>query len=394
MPKSAADGANGPLRLLIASDRLERYQSEMFIRFATAFIASILSSVSTFAQTPTARPRIALVEAHSISSNDISDWKKEGFNAVAVVLNEATPDSMYAAAAKAAADAKLDVYYWIEIGRNAEMATKNPTWMAGLGSHTDWQKNFPKFPEPGVNQVAKAFPWVPIVYAETFNAHLKRIDQLLKRVPGGWTGVLLNDLQGGPSSCGCGNLQCRWAVDYYVSTTATKLEGDDVAARFVAEVRKHAGGKSVIPVWTTECSEVDLPSSKNGGHPSTGFCGDVGCAHSACAQVFSAQWTALTATNSGLTAILGTHTSFGRVNPELGGGPTWVTNAVSYINTTLPSQGGKAIAPDRLWVVIDGVSREDEAKAREAADKIGVGGVIVAKIKIDQNYEPRMLRKN
>ena len=98
--------------------------------------------------------------------------------------------------------------------------------------------------------------------------------------------------------------------------------------------------------------------------------------------------------NSGPTAILGTHTSFGRVNPELGGGPTWVTKAVSYINTTLPSQGGKAIAPDRLWVVIDGVSREDEAKAREAADKIGVGGVIVAKIKIDQNYEPRMLRKN
>jgi hypothetical protein len=81
------------------------------------------------------------------------------------------------------------------------------------------------------------------------------------------------------------------------------------------------------------------------------------------------------------------------MNPDLGGGPTWVTNAVSYINTTLPSQGGKPISPNRLWVVIDGASKEDEANAREAADKIGVGGVIVAKIKIDQSYEPRMLRK-
>jgi hypothetical protein len=60
---------------------------------------------------------------------------------------------------------------WIEVARNPKLATAHPRWMAALGSHEDWQKNFPKFPEPGVAEVAKAFPWVPISYREAFDAH-------------------------------------------------------------------------------------------------------------------------------------------------------------------------------------------------------------------------------
>src|SRR5207247_492759 len=96
--------------------------------------------------------------------------------------------------------------------------------------------------------------------------------QLLKRAPPGWRGLLLNDLQAGPSSCGCGTLQCRWAVDYHVHPTANKLEGDDVAARFVAEVRKRAGDKAVIPVWTTECEEVVLPALGGGSGATEARC--------------------------------------------------------------------------------------------------------------------------
>src|SRR5437879_10019246 len=115
------------------------------------------------------------------------------------------------------------------------MAAAHPRWMAALGSHEDWQKNFPKFPEPGAGEVAKAYPWVPIGYREAFDAHLARIKALIIRAAGSYRGILLNDLQGGPASCGCGNLQCRWAIDYRVPATATPLAGDDVAARFLAE---------------------------------------------------------------------------------------------------------------------------------------------------------------
>src|SRR5438034_7191474 len=239
--------------------------------------------------------------------------------------------------------------------------------MAALGSHEDWQKNFKNFPEPGIGEVAKAFPWVPIGYREAFDAHLARLEQLLKRAPPGWRGLLLNDLQAGPSSCGCGNLQCRWAIDYFVPPTATKLEGDDVAARFMAEVRKRAGDKAVIPVWTTECDEVDLPADKHQGKPGTGLCGTVGCATGACPDVFTRQWSALTSAYEGPIGVLALHTALQRTQNEFGGGPGWVTNAVSYLDETLPAKGGKPIPSQRLWVIVEGSHPGEEAGAREIA---------------------------
>jgi len=226
---------------------------------------------------------------------------------------------------------------------------------------------------------------------EVVDAHLARIDQLLKRVPSGWRGLLLNDLQAGPSSCGCGNLQCRWAIDYHVRSTATKLEGDDVAARFAAEVRKRAGDKPVIPVWTTECAEVDMPADKHQGRPGTGLCGTVGCATGACPDVFSRQWSALTSGQDGPVGLLGLHTAFQRTRSEFGGGPGWVTNAMAYVNQTVLANGSKPISPQRLWVVVEGFRPDEEAASRELAAQAGVGAVIVARAKIDQSYQPRMV---
>jgi hypothetical protein len=240
--------------------------------------------------------------------------------------------------------------------------------------------------------VAKAFPWVPIGYRVAFDAHLARIEELLRRAPPGWRGLLLNDLQGGPSSCGCGNLQCRWAIDYQVRSTAESVNGDDVAARFVAEVHKRVDGKVVVPVWTTECEEVDLPADKHQGRPGTGLCGTVGCAVGPCPEVFTRQWTALTAVERGPIGLLALQTTFLRTRPEFGGGSTWVTNVVAYLNHTLPAHGGRPIAADRLWMVIDGDQPGAEAEARAAAAKAGVGAVIVARTRIDQSYEPRLIR--
>ena len=335
---------------------------------------------------------IVLVEASPFTLAAVSEWKKEGFSAVAVVLDERTSEVDFRTIARRTSEGGLDLYWWIEVARNPKLAASHPRWMAALGMHEDWQKNFPNFPEPGVNEVAKAFPWVPIGYREAFDAQLERIDQLLKRLPPGWRGLLLNDLQAGPSSCGCGNLQCRWAIDYQVRPTATKLDGDDIAARFVAEVRKRAGDKAVIPVWTTECEEADLPADKHHGQPGTGLCGTVGCATGACPDVFTRQWSALASGHDRPIGLLTLHTALKRTRKEFGGGPGWVTNAVAYLNKTLPANGGKLISSDRLWVVVEEDARNTrEATARELAGKAGAGAVIVARAKIDQSYEPRMI---
>ena len=354
---------------------------------ASLLVATLPAAETGKAVTPPLE--IVLVESGAVTPEHVFRWKAEQFKAVAVVLDERTSEAAYRATARQVSDGGLELYFWIEVARNPKLATAHPRWMAALGMHEDWQKNFPNLPEPKSGEVAKAFPWVPIGYRETFDAHLDRIEQLLKRAPSGWRGLLLNDLQAGPSSCGCGNLLCRWAIDYDVPHTATKLEGNDVAARFLAEVRKRVGEKKVVPVWTTECEEVDLPAEKNQGRPGTGRCGKVGCAIGACPQKFTQQWSAMTSGHEGPIGLLALPTALQRTQKEFGGGPGWVTNAMAYLSQTIPANGGKMISSDRLWMVVDGSA--GGTTARELAAQTGAGAVIVARTPIDQSYEPRMI---
>ena len=385
MPVPIDDGMNQYKLALVAAQRVALFAALLVARIGTQQLAAAPSATNA------APVEIVLVEAEAVTAAAVPQWKKEGFKAVAVVLDERTGESAYRELSRRVSEGGLDLYFWIEVARNPTMATAHPRWMAALGSHEDWQKNFPKFPEPGVGEVAKTFPWVPISYREAFDAHLARIEQLLKRAPPGWRGLLLNDLQAGPSSCGCGNLLCRWAVDYHVRSTATKLAGDSVAVRFVAEIRRRVGDKSVIPVWTTECEKVDLPESKNQGRPGTGLCGTVGCATGACPEEFTRQWSALASGHDGPIGLLALHTALQRTQQEFGGGPGWATNAIAYLDQTIPAYSGTAASRDRLWLVVESSRTGEETTARQVAARAGVGAVIVARAKIDQSYEPRMI---
>jgi hypothetical protein len=368
--------------------------------FTTAALLLMVNLLTRFSLAQTAaavhpdratRAEIVLVSTDAINDSAVRQWKREGFNAVALDLDERAYGATDRALAERIAQGGLALYYWIEVARNPTLAEQHPRWMASLGMHDDWQRNFPNTPKPNKDQVAKAFPWVPITYRDAFDAHLARIEKLLASVPPGYRGLLLNDLQAGPSSCGCGNLQCRWATDYHVPATANTIEGHDAAAKFVAEVRKRAPGRTIIPVWTTECEEVDLPAPHRRGAPTTGLCGTVGCAVGLCPKEFTRQWSALASSSEGPLAVLALHGEFQRAQNELGGGFGWLTNALAYLERVPPAQGGKAVPRERLWLVVQGVEKLDEQAARDLARRSGVGGVVVARVKIDQSYEPRII---
>ena len=335
---------------------------------------------------------IVLVEPANLTARQVAAWKKEGFVGVAVLLDERFDRPTYAHVAQLVSDASLVLYFWIEVGRNPALAEAHPRWMASLGMHDDWQKKFPNFVLPKEGEVAKAFPWVPIWYQEAYDAHLKRIEQLLKRVPPGYRGLLLNDLQGGPSSCGCGNLQCRWATDYHVPATGARIDGPEAPARFVAAVRERAVGKLVVPVWTTECEDEDLPGSKRPDGKSTGLCGTVGCAVGTCPKDFTKQWSALLSGHEGPIGLLGLHREFDRERPEYGDGPGWLNHAVAYLDQVPPQNGGKAMGHDRLWLVVQGYDTKHEPAARRLAATLGASTVIVARTKLDQSFEPRLVQ--
>jgi hypothetical protein len=331
-----------------------------------------------------------IAEAGMVTPEAVGRWKGQGLNAVCIVLDDDHTADAYAAAAKAVAGGPLVLYYWIEIGRNPRMATDHPRWVASLGMHHDWRARAldSRLPEKG--EVAKAFPWVPITYRESYDGHLDRVKQLLfKTAAMPFVGLLLNDLQGGPSSCGCGNLQCRWATDYRVASTATKLEGDDIAARFAADVRKLAPGKAVVPVWTTECEDIDLPAKLAPGGKSTGLSGTVACANTTCPKVFTKQLTAVQTGSDGPLGVLALQEELER--DAVHGHPgSFAPRALDYLDRMPPKNGGGLIPHERLWVVIQGhgLSPAEQQARRDAAGKLGVGGVFQSLVPIDQSFKP------
>lgn len=334
-----------------------------------------------------------IVEPGQVTAENVSHWRRDGYQAAAIVLDEEHGAALYRRAARFVADAGLDIYYWIEVARQPALAEAHPRWMASLGMHDDWHARFPDVPIPGRGEVAKAFPWVPIGYREAYKAHLQRIRELLQRAAGDYRGLLLNDLQGGPASCGCGNLQCRWAIDYGVDSTAEKLPGDDVAARFVREVRDLAPQKRVVPVWITECEDRDLPAERRQGKPTTGYCGGVGCSQGTCPKAFAKQFNALVGDDGGPIGLLATHLELGRAGAEYGGDAEWIAEAVAYLDEVPPRHGGAKLSHERLWLVVQGydVPAESVAAARRVAESAGAGALFVALTRLDQSYKPRIV---
>jgi hypothetical protein len=332
-----------------------------------------------------------IVQPDSISEKSTAALRGEGFDAIVLVLDERFDDSAYRSAARQIAAHTMRLYYWIEVGRNPALAAEHPQWMASLGMHDDWRTQFPNVPHPKAGEIVKAWPWTPIAYREAFDAHLARVARLLKRVPADYRGLLLNDLQGGPSSCGCGNLQCRWAIDYNMPSTTAKLDGADLVVRFIHEVGELAAGKEVIPVWTTECEEHDLAPDKQAHRGwSTGYCGGVECFNHQCPIKFNEQWQALHATHRGPTAILALQKEFKRDRQEYAPAASWIRDVVESLDQQKP----KTMPRKQLWLVVQDydVSREEARAARAAAQQTGAGAVLVARTRIDQSYQPRIVR--
>ncbi len=371
------------------------------MKFKTLFTGTLivllaLGRQARAADQPAPKPKsasiqeIVLVRQADVSADKASAWKREGFKAVALVMEDGIQPSAWARTANTISAKSLELYYWIEVARNPALAEAHPRWMASMGMHEDWQEKFPKVVPPQEGEVAKVFPWVSIGYQEAFDAQLERATELVRRVPPNFRGVFLNDLQGGPSSCGCGNLQCRWAIDYHTESTGTKFEADDMASQFVAALRQRVGGKAIIPVWTTECEEEDLPSKKKTNF-TTGYCGSVACAHGLCPKDFTKQWTALAKLGEEPIGLLSLHREFKRARKEYGEGPAWIVRPVSYLDKVLPQFAGAPIPHQRLWLVVQGSTKDEELAARRIAAQTGVGSVIVARARIDQSYEPRVI---
>jgi hypothetical protein len=337
-----------------------------------------LALSGAIARDPVAPVRGVLVEPSQATAQRLQTWSRAGFRSVALVLDDGAASAARAACARIRA-AGLEVDYWIEIGRDPRLAELHPEWMASLQGHSEWRRHFPGFPEPQAGEVVKNYPWVPVLYREAFEAHLGRVRALLDQLPDP-RAVFLNDLQGAPSACGCGNVLCRWTADYGPIRTATPL-GPDAAARFVAAVARLRPRSEVVAVWTPECEQ----------HDRTDACAGVGCFEGSCWRELAAQLRPI-AEREGRIGVLVPYRALGRELARYGSDAGWVRFAVAELAEMPARRGAAAIERSRMIAVLQGWDTSNERAQIEQARQAGAGGYLVALSAIDQRWEPRIVR--
>jgi hypothetical protein len=325
--------------------------------------------------------RAVLLAPAQLTTTQLLHFKNSKFNSVVLYLSEEDSVQATRAATERVRSAGMDLYYWIEIGRNPTLADAHPEWMASLQGHPEWRRRFPNLRPAAQGEVVKNYPWVPVFYREAFDAHLRRVARLLSKHPTP-KGILLNDLQGAPSACGCGNRLCRWTADYGPIQTATLLP-HDAAAKFVTEVQRVAPAAKIIPVWTTECEEEDKQ----------GECAGVGCFSGACWREWTKQLMPL-AERTESVAVLLTYKALNRDLPRYVTVSGWVTRALAAFGEMTTKREGRAISAARLIAVLQGweVTEEEQRAQIARSEESNTAGYILALTKIAQDWEPRIVK--
>jgi hypothetical protein len=256
--------------------------------------------------------------------------------------------------------------------------------MASLQGHQEWRRLFPDAPTPKKDgEVIKNYPWVPILSEEAFAAHHQRVKRLLSEMPEA-DSIFVNDLQGGPSACGCGNTLCRWTADYGPIKTVNPL-GADAAARFIETISKLAPNSEVIPVWLTECEEHDGADD--------GLCAGVGCFRGICWKAWTDQLMPV-AENSATIAAFLPFRELQRDIPLYGDTAAWIPFALGTFRT-MPLQHQKSpVAAGRLIAVLQGwdVSPAEIEAQKRQVQRAGAAGCVVVRDRIDQSWQPRLYR--
>lgn len=327
--------------------------------------------------------RAALLSPSQATPERLRAERESGATHVALDLRDPLDAGALAGATAAAREASLAVAAWIEVARDPALADERPEWMASLGAHEDWRARFPNAPKAAEGSVMKAWPWVPIGSREAFEHHVARVRERLALVPGGADLVFLSGVQGGPSSCGCGNDLCRFAIDYQVPSTATREWTDETLARFAARVEALANGKPVIPVVVTECEEADLPGSDGA------CCVGVACYRGLCWPGWTGQIGALARGKP--DRRIGVHATAGAFSRRAGAYPApggWTAEIARLFREMPPRYGAKGIGPERLVAVL---ARSDAA-GLAAAEAAGFGGVVAAEVPLPQSFEPRSVK--
>lgn len=342
--------------------------------FAGSLVGRTATAQSTSPTEDTNKDRTVLVSPAQASAERLRAWQDRGYQ-IALRVDQA--DEPTIEAARRIKEQAGTVDYFFEVARNPDLAREHPEWMASIQGHHEWMREFKDFPKPKSGEVVKVHPWVPVLNREALDAHVARIEKLLKSLPSPRR-IWLNDIQGAPSACGCGHPLCRWTTDYGPIRTAT-LIGDAAPAEFVERIKKIAESSNVVPIMTSECEQEDQHT----------VCGGVGCFEGICWKAFSRQLDQV-AEKSQFIGVACFYKAYQRDLDRYRQKAGWVGVAIESFGKMPPLRGGKGVPPDRLMAVLQGwnVTAEEIQQQIEVAERLRPAGILVCLAEVDQSWKP------
>ncbi len=280
----------------------------------------------------------------------------------------------------------VPVWGWIEVGRDEAAAEAHPEWMHAP-QHPEWLQAFPDWSGGPTALVA---PWICVNNRAAFNYALERVRALVQNAPP-LEGLFLNDIQGPPAGCGCGNVLCRsWDNSPGEKIAPTPYANPDV---FFPQVFWHACAHAMVdtlpisricPIICGECEIGVTLGGVESPDEQLGSCRGIPCARP-CAQVY---WPglvrALAAERGGPSAVglLTPYKLFGRDVPLYGDTAAWVGASVTHYREYDPA--AQVIAVTQGW----DVTPEELAAQIEQAASNGAWGTLVLEEPLDQSWWP------
>jgi hypothetical protein len=315
-----------------------------------------------------------------VTAETVNAWQASGWNGVVLFVDGATELDQVTDAVKLLSRAGFSVEYFVEVARCVEMAELHPEWMGSIQGHDEWRRLYPDLRPLGVGEVVKVWPWVPVLYRETFDAHIARLSGLLKALPVAKR-VWLHDLQGSPSACGCGHPLCRWTTDYGEVRTATMLD-ENAAAEFLKEIGSRFPETHFVPVWVTECEAADEHEA----------CGGVGCFEGLCWKKWAEQLEHVASQSPvmGASCLYKVHD---RDLARYGEEAAWVAAAIGLFEAIPGEFDGAGVESARIVAALQGwdvTESEIEAQVSAARDA-GVRGTLLVTTPVEQSWKPVIL---
>ena len=292
-----------------------------------------------------------------------------------------------------ASETGVELWGWIEIARDVEAAAAHPEWMHAP-QHHEWLDAFPDWRPGGGKHPALVFPWVCVNNRETFDYELARVVDLVSKAPP-LSGLFLNDIQGAPAGCGCGNILCRsWDNSPGEKIAPTPYSNPDVffskafwlacKSALSALSEKSISPGNLIPILCGECElgvqigEVFSPDDLLGG------CRGIPCAGVCAHSYWPGMVRAFAQTEGGPETIglLTPYKLFGRDSPIYGESAGWVAGLTQHYLEF--DSAAHIIAVVQGWDVTEAQIEAQIGMAKKG----GATGTLVIETKLDQSWEP------